>query len=154
MELVNFPRVCAPGFCHHQIFSPRWRRSAAVITGKQSKTRGTQVGYYASKRRSTYKIADIEGDRPSSLVGCTIARRIQASEHVRGHVETVGPDAHLWIIRQIGTGRIVGPDCVAPPASIDRITRFRNGNALVVRTILNIGPREISHDKAIEIGRA
>ena len=83
------------------------------------RTTSTQI-----RKRTEAKIADIEGDDPRSFVGGTVANGIQAIEHVRGHVETVRPDAHLRIIRQIRTGRIVSPDGIPPPASTDRITRF------------------------------
>src|SRR5205814_10673916 len=97
------------------------RRSPAVITRKKTEMIGVCVGHYASNRRSAHKIVNIKRIRPRFFIGSAITKAIQTIEHVRGHIETVRPNPHLWIIREPRMGRVVGPESVPPPSSVHRV---------------------------------
>jgi hypothetical protein len=91
----------------------------------------------------------IEGPNSHLLGDGTAAARIETVEHVRGHVEPVGPDRHLRVVGEPGVSRIVGADRVEPPPSRERVFGLRDRDALVVGAVLEVRPAEVGNEEAI-----
>ena len=124
VELEDFPGEDCLGFSDEKVWPAGGRRCPAIVAGKQGETAGgISVDYYAPQRCATLEITEIECVGAHFFKGAAPASSSHA-EHVRGHVETVRPDAHLWIIRQPRMRCVVRSKGKEPPAASHGIARL------------------------------
>ena len=125
VELEDFPGESYLGFSNKKVWPAGWRRRPAIVAGKQGETAcGISVDYYTPQHRATHEVTEIEGIDAHFLIGGGRATSARAIKHIRRHVETVRPDAHLGIIREPRMRRVVRPKGIAPPAASDGIARL------------------------------
>ena len=125
VKLEDFPGEDCLGFSDEIVWRSDGRRRTSIVAGKQGETgagdAGGSVDYYAPQHCATHEIIDIECIRAHLLIGATTSHAVK---HVRGHVETVRPDAHLGIIRKPWMRCVVRPKGKEPPAASHGIARL------------------------------
>ena len=122
---------------------------SAQVAGQHAEVRRrVQVDDDRAQGRAGLQIGAIESVDADFLVEA-LCNPGQAVEHVCRHVQPVRPDPHLRVVGEPRMPGVVSADRIEPPAAGDRIPRLGDGDALVVRPVLDVRPGEVGDDVAV-----